>query len=187
MMVATIVFAIVAIVFVLLYNSLVRKRNQIDNASGMIAAYLKKRSDLIPNLVATVQQYAKHEEGVLVELTRLRSKVEEATGDVQAMANADSAVTKMLGQFSLVVENYPDLKANENFMDLQGEMSTLEDQLSAARRNYNAVVVSYNDSVKQIPTNIVAGIMNYDVKPVFKVSQEEAKNPDVASLFKNAA
>lgn len=187
MMVATIVFGVIAIVFVLIYNSLVRKRNQIDNASGMIAAYLKKRSDLIPNLVATVQQYTKHEDKVLTELTRLRSKVEEASGNVEEMANADSAVSGLLGQISVVVENYPDLKANENYMSLQAEMSTLEDQLSAARRNYNAVVVSYNDSVKQIPTNIVAGIMNYDVKPVFKVSQAEAQNPDVASLFKNAA
>jgi len=187
MWIAASVFAAIVAAYVLIYNTLVRKRNQIDNAAGTISTYLKKRSDLIPNLVATVKEYAKHEDKVLVELTRLRSQTEEASNNVEKMANADSAVTKLLGQVALVVENYPDLKANENYMSLQNEMSHLEDQLSAARRNYNAVVVTYNDSVKQIPTNIVAGVMGYSTKPVFRVSHAEAQNPDVASLFNKAA
>lgn len=187
MLTALLILAIVTTIYVLIYNSLIAKRNQIANASGSISTFLKKRADLIPNLVATVRQYTDHEEKVLTEITKLRSQTESATGNIKNMATADTQVSKMLGQIALVVENYPDLKANENYMSLQHEMTDIEDQLSAARRNYNAVVVRYNDAVGQIPTNIVARILNYTEEPVFEVSEEDARNPDVASLFKAAA
>lgn len=182
------ILGVVAVLIVVMHNSLVRKKNEVENAVGGVHAYLKKRSDLIPNLVATVKQYAQHETKLLTDLTAARTAVQNglqagAMGDLQA---ADSMTSQLLGKVVAVAENYPDLKANQNFLSLQASLNEVEGQLSAARRTYNAAVVGYNNAVESIPTSVLASAMGYRRKPVFQVTAEEAKNPDIAKLFGSA-
>ncbi|CAN5434599.1 LemA family protein [soil metagenome] len=176
----------VIVIFAFLYNSLISKKNEIENAVGGVHTFLKKRSDLIPSLVATVKQYAAHESKLLTDLTSARTAVHaglDKDGDMQA---GDSMMSQMLGRVVAVAENYPDLKASENFLSLQASLNEIEGQLSAARRTYNAAVVRYNNAVESLPTNILAGMMGYRRKTVFQVTEAEAVRPDIAKLFGNA-
>jgi len=179
---AIIVIVVLAAVFVL-YNSLVAKKNQVENAFASIAAILKKRYDLIPNLVATVKQYMQHEAGVLTEVTELRAKA--ISGDVSANETVDlnNRIGQALGGIMVAVENYPDLKASENFQQLQRSLNEVEEQLSAARRAFNSSVTDYNNAVEMFPTNIMARLMNYQRRKLFEVSEAERQAPDVKSLF----
>lgn len=165
-----------------MYNSLVSKKNEIENAVGGVHSFLKKRADLIPSLVATVKQYAAHETKLLTDLTAARTAVQAPPkdGDLQ---QSDTMVSQMLGRVIAVAEAYPDLKANQNFLSLQASLNEIEGQLSAARRTYNAAVVRYNTAVESLPTNIIASMLGYRRKSVFEVTAAEAKNPDVAKLF----
>ncbi len=173
----------VVVVVALLYNSLISKKNEIENAVGGVHTFLKKRSDLIPSLVATVKQYAAHESKLLTELTEARSAIHSGLGQDGEMQAGDSMMSQMLGRVVAVAENYPELKANENFLSLQASLNEIEGQLSAARRTYNAAVVRYNNAVESIPTNILAGLMGYRRKAVFQVTEAEAVRPDIAKLF----
>lgn len=171
------------IIFVGLYNSLIAKKNEIDNAVGGVHTFLKKRSDLIPSLVETVKRYAAHETKLLTELTEARSAVQASLGKDGEMQAGDTMLSQMLGRVVAVAENYPDLKANENFLSLQASLNEIEGQLSAARRTYNAAVIRYNNAVESIPTNVLASFMGYHCKSVFQVTAAEAEKPDVAKLF----
>lgn len=184
MSIAAVIVIGLGIVFTVMYNSLISKRNDVDNALGGISAYLQKRSDLIPSIVATVKQYASHEEDLLTEITKMRSQLADCDNSKQGQEQSDSLLNGILGKIAVVVENYPDLKANQNFLDLQRALNEVEEQLSAARRTYNANVVRYNNAVEMIPTNIVAGIIGYDTLDVFK--EKNAEVPDIKNLF-NAA
>ena len=182
MEIIVIVVALSVITPFLIYNRLVGKRNQVENAFGSIDVYLEKRFDLIPNLVGAVKTYMEHEASVLTEITEKRAQASSMSPE-EKMALADKAETALQG-IMVQVENYPDLKANQNFLQLQGSLNEIEEQLSAARRTYNASVTAYNNAVEMFPSSIIAGMMNFDRKDVLEVTENKRETPQVNELFK---
>jgi len=172
-----------AAVFTIMYNSLINKNNQVENAFGGMDAQLKKRYDLIPNLVKSVKTYMKHEAETLTEITKLRTKAMSGNISDDEKVSLDNAITSKLGGIMVAVENYPDLKASDNFNQLQRSLNEVEEQISASRRAYNATITSYNNSVEMFPTNLIAGMMNMQRKNVFEIPETERKNIDVGDLF----
>lgn len=169
-----------------LYNSLIGKRNNVDNAFGTIDAMLKKRFDLIPNLVETVKQYMNYEKDTLTKIVELRNSVQANPNmPAQERIGMENQLTSLLSQVRVAVENYPDLKANQNFIQLQATWTEIEEQISAARRTYNAAVTSYNNAVMMFPTNIFAGMMKYKTMEVLKIEEAERKNVSAKDLFTN--
>jgi len=181
LLIGIIIFLVLSVV--IMYNSLISKKNQVENVFGSMDAMLKKRYDLIPNLVSTVQTYMKHERGTLTEITELRAKALSGGLSSDERVDLDNKIMKSLGGIMVAVENYPDLKANQNFLQLQGSLNEVEEQISAARRAYNAAVTSYNNASEMFPTNMLASMMNYKRKQVFEISEAERKNVDVKDLF----
>ncbi|MBN2136457.1 MAG: LemA family protein [Sedimentisphaerales bacterium] len=173
-------FLLLAVIFV--YNGLIAKKNRVKNIFSTIDVLLKKRYDLIPNIVAAVRGYAKHEKALLERITEARAKAASGrlSNDEQVML--DGPVSKMLGSIMVAVENYPDLKANENFLHLQRTLTEVEEQLSAARRAYNAAVEDYNNAVEMFPTSIVASMMNYSRRAFFEIPDEQRRNVDTKVL-----
>lgn len=183
-MTALIIIAVIAIIIALLYNSLIGKKNQVDNIFGGIDAVLKKRYDLIPNLVSSVQQYMQHEKGILEKVTELRAQAIKPNIPDEKKIALDKEITGALGSIMVAVENYPELKANENVMHLQRTLTEIEAQISAARRAYNQAVTDYNNAIEMIPTNILANMMHYTRKQVFEISEAQRQNVNVKELFK---
>ena len=163
------------ILLVVLYNTLVSKKNQVSNVFASIDALLKKRYDLVPNLVATVQTYMKHEKSTLTEITELRARA--VSGKISNNENIalDNQIARALGGIMVAVENYPDLKSNQNFLQLQASLNEIEEQISAARRAYNAAVTSYNNAIEMFPTNILASMMGYKEKSFLKFPNRKDK------------
>jgi len=182
-MVPIIIIAVVILIPVILYNSLIGKKNQVTNVFASIDTLLKKRYDLIPNLISTVKTYMEHERGTLTEITELRAKATSGQLSDDDKVDLDNKISKALGGIMVAVENYPDLKANQNFMQLQGSLNEIEEQISAARRAYNASVTDYNNAIEMFPTNIMASAMNYKLKKVFEIVESERKNVNVKDLF----
>ena len=173
-----IIVAIIAllIIFVIsIYNSLVSLRNQVKNSWSQIDVELQRRFDLIPNLVETVKGYAKHEEAVLTKVTELRSSWANAQ-TVSDKANLENELSGALKSIMAVAENYPDLKANTNFINLQEELSNTENKLSISRKTYNNVTTTYNTKLEVFPNNIIASMFGFKQEDLFKVENEEAKN-----------
>ena len=168
---------------VMMYNTLVGKRNQIHNIFGTMDALLKKRWDLIPNLVSTVKGYANHERGLFEAVTEARSKAQKGQLNEDQQVGLENSFMQLLGVVQATVENYPDLKASDNFMHLQRTLNELEEQISAARRAYNASVTDYNNSVQMFPTNIIAGMFNFKEKTLFQIEAGERENPKVGKLL----
>jgi LemA protein len=179
-----VVLLIIVLVPILMYNSLVRKKNQVENAFAGIDTMLKKRYDLIPNLVSAVKQYMKHEAGTLTEITNLRAKATSGSLSSDETVDLNNRIGKALGGIMVAVENYPDLKASDNFQQLQRSLNEVEEQLSAARRSFNASVTDFNNAVEMFPTNIMAGMMGYKIRKLFEAVEIERQTPDVAELFK---
>ncbi len=152
-----------------MYNSLVKLRQQCRESWSSIDTELKRRYDLIPNLVETVKGYAKHESGVLQSVTAARSKAAASTGTPASQAADENVLIGAMRQLFGVVENYPDLKANQNFLKLQGELSNTEDRIQAARRFYNANVRDMNTKVESFPSNIIAGIFGFRKEEFFEI------------------
>lgn len=178
-----IVLIVVALILVLMYNSLVSKKNQVENIFGSVDTVLKKRYDLIPNLVATVSKYMQHEKSLLTEVTKLRAEANRSNISDEQKIALDAKVSSALGSIMIAVENYPDLKANENVIHLQHSLNEVEEQISAARRTYNQAVTDYNNAIEMVPTNFMASAMNYSRKEVFKIIESERKNVNVKELF----
>jgi LemA protein len=156
------------------YNKLVRQRNQVDAAWAQIDVQLKRRYDLIPNLVETVKGYAAHERGTLDAVVQARNTaVSVAEQGAATRAQAENALTQTLGRLFALAEAYPNLKANENFLSLQGELSGTEDKIAYSRQFYNSSVQTYNTSVQSIPTNIVAGIGSFRTRDLFQAAGDE--------------
>jgi LemA protein len=156
------------------YNRLVRQRNQVDAAWAQIDVQLKRRYDLIPNLVETVKGYAAHERGTLDAVIQARNSAVNATNQAPAArAEAENALTQTLGRLFALAEAYPNLKANQNFLGLQNELSGTEDRISYARQFYNSAVQTYNTSTQSIPTNIVAGIGGFRPRDLFQAMGDE--------------
>ncbi len=173
--VATVVLIIIIAVLVLLilsaigiYNALVRLRNQVDNAWSQIDVQLKRRHDLIPNLVETAKGYMHHERGTFEAITNARAAAMGAKGVADA-AKAEGALGQALSQFLLVVENYPDLKANQNFLALQEELASTENKISFSRQNYNDQAMFFNNKIQMFPSNIVAGMFSFGKRDYFEI------------------
>jgi LemA protein len=167
-----IIFLIVIVLLVLwvvgMYNGLVRLRNQVKNAWSQIDVQLKRRHDLIPNLVETAKGYMKHERETFEAITKARSQAIEARG-VAEQGKAESQLSSALGQFMVVVENYPDLKANQNFLALQEELTTTENKVGFSRQFYNDQVLQFNTRIESVPTNIIAGMFGFKQAEFFEI------------------
>lgn len=162
------------LIFVSIYNALVALRNQVKNAWSQIDVQLKRRHDLIPNLVETAKGYMKHERETLENVTNARSRAMGASGagDVGEISKAESALSGAVSKFMLVVENYPDLKANQNFLSLQEELTSTENRIAFARQGYNDQVLFLNNKIQMFPSNIVAGMFNFKEGKFFELESE---------------
>ena len=170
----------VLVVFFLLwlmlgFNGLVRRRNQVDNAWAQIDVQLKRRHDLIPNLVETVKGYAAHERGTFEAVTNARANAISAQGPAQ-QAQAENMLTGALKSLFAVAEAYPDLKANQNFLQLQEELTSTEDRIAYSRQFYNDSVLNYNNGIQTFPRNILAGTFNFEKREFFE-TEPEAQGP----------
>lgn len=172
--------AIVAIWAVAIYNSLVRYRNEINNSFAQIDVQLKRRTDLIPNLVETVKGYASHERETLEKVIQARNMAVNATNMEERMAG-ENMLTGALKSLFAVAEQYPDLKANQNFLALQEELTSTENKVAFARQFYNDRVLAYNNQRETFPSSIIAGMFNFEPKTYFEVvTPEEREAPKVA-------
>lgn len=177
-----IVGVIVALIVVVLgssYNSLVNSKEEVDSKLADIDVQLERRADLIPNLVNSVKGYMAHEEKIISEITDAREKLVNST-DVQDKAKANQELTDAINNLFVIVENYPDLKANTNFINLQDELAGTENRISTARRDYNEAVKNYNKKIKSFPKNIFAGMFGFEQQEYFEAKDEASKVPDVS-------
>ena len=172
-----IIFAII-VFFVGNYNSLVSLEEEVDGKYADIEVQLERRADLIPNLVNTVKGYMTHENEAIEKVTTARENLVNAKA-VQEKACANEELSSALNGLMVIVENYPDLKASTNFINLQDELAGTENRISTARRDYNNAVKSYNAKIKKIPTNIIASISGFDEKEYFEASEEKKEVPEV--------
>jgi LemA protein len=175
-----IVLIVIVVIVALLYNGLVTKRNQIDEALGQIEVQLKRRHDLIPNLVEAVKGYMGFEKSVLENVTQARANAVAAGAQGPAQqAQAENVLTGALRSLFAVVENYPDLKANQNVMQLQEELTTTENQISFSRQHYNATVLNYNNSIQTIPSVLIAGPLGFAKREFFDAEPAAEQVPTV--------
>lgn len=177
------IIVIVIIVLLLLYvagtyNSLVNLRNKVRDQWSQIDVVLKNRNDLIPNVVETVKGYAKHEKETLNAVIEARNKATSATTSEEEM-KAAGEVTQALGRLFALAESYPDLKANQNFMDLQANLKEIEEKIRFARQFYNDTVLSYQNKIEMFPSNIVANMFGFKKEAFFEATDEERKNVEV--------
>lgn len=187
MMFVWIILGIVLLAIILLwvtYNSLVRLKIKTDEALSDITVQMKRRLDLIPNLINTVKGYAKHEKETLENVTKARTAAMAVSkGDLSGQAKADNMLTSTLKSLFAVAENYPDLKANENFLQLQGELTDTEDKIQASRRFYNGNVRDFNTKLQVFPTNIIGNMLGFKPRDFFDVADNEkeavSKAPEV--------
>lgn len=188
MEVTYIIIGVVVFLFVIipifLYNGLIGKKNRVKNAYSTIDVMHKKRHDLIPNLVETVKQYMEHERGTLTEITELRSQIVNSNNlSDHERINLENQLSHKMSGLRVNFENYPDLKASQNFLQLQGSLNEIESQLSAARRAYNASVLEYNNGLEMFPSNVMANMMKLQPAEFFEVPEEVKETPNIKSLF----
>lgn len=177
-----VVLGLPLLILVVMYNMLVSRRNQVQNIFGTMDAMLKKRWDLVPNLVATVQGYAAHEKTLFEKVTRIRSQAMAGRMTPDQMVQYDNAVSQLMGVFRATMENYPQLKAGENFLHLQRTLNELEEQISAARRAFNAAVTDYNNAVDMFPTNIIASMFNFQRKALLEFGEQDRQTPQIGNM-----
>ena len=176
------IVVVLLIVFAVIYNRLVRLRNQVKNAWAQIDVQLKRRYDLIPNLVETVKGYMKHERETLEAVTKARNLAQQlSSSGAGARAKVEGELSSALARLLAVVERYPDLKANQNFLALQEELTSTENKISFSRQFYNDSVLRYNNQTQMFPSNVVAGVTGFKASEFFEVPQaEERKAPTVS-------
>jgi len=177
-----VVLFILFVAFIAIYNGLVRLRNRVKNAWSQIDVQLKRRHDLIPNLVETVKGYMKHERETLEAVTRARQVAIDASkaGDIAAQIRAENMLSQTLRSLFAVAENYPDLKANQNFLKLQEELTSTENRIAYARQHYNDSVMNYNNKCEMFPSNIVASMFGFKKAEFFEVEEAERQPPKVS-------
>ncbi len=177
---AIIIIIILAIILYIIkiYNDLVNAKNRVKNSYSQIDVQLKRRNDLIPNLVETVKGYASHEKEVFENVTQARSGLMNAS-NIKEVSQASNAVTQALGSLFAIAENYPELKANENFKELQLELKETEDKISYSRQFYNDAVLMFNNKCEQFPSNIIAGMFNFKEADFFEATTEEKQTPKI--------
>jgi LemA protein len=174
------VIVVIALFVIGIYNGLIGRRNRVDEALAQIEVQLKRRHDLIPNLVEAVKGYMGFEQKVLTAVTEARANaVAAGAKGVAAQAQAENALTGTLRSLFAVVENYPDLKANQNVLSLQEQLTTTENQISFSRQHYNATVLDYNNGIQTVPNNIFAGMFGFTRRDFFDAEPEAANVPNV--------
>ncbi len=178
------VLFLIVVVLIGIYNGLVRSRNRVKNAWSQIDVQLKRRHDLIPNIVETVKGYAKHERETLENVTKARQMAVDASkvDDVAARIRAENMLSQTLRSLFAVAENYPDLKANQNFMQLQEELTSTENKVAFARQHYNDSVMHYNNRIEMFPSNVVAGMFGFKRAEFFEVEEEAQREPPKVSF-----
>jgi len=162
------VLGLIAVWFIAIYNKLVRNKNLVDEGWSGIEVQLKRRANLIPNLLETVKGYMEHEKKVLAEVTELRTKSMNVKG-VSEKSSAETALARSLGNLFAVAEAYPDLKANQNFIDLQAQLAEVEEQIQLSRRYYNGAVRNLNIAIESFPSNFVASMFNFTKRDFFEI------------------
>lgn len=183
-MIAVIVLIVIVVVIVAvlagMYNGLVKRRNQVDNSWSQIEVQLKRRHDLIPNLVESVKDYMAYEQETLTAVTQARAAAIDASKQgPQAQAQAENALTGTLKSLFAVAENYPDLKANQNVMQLQEELTSTENKIAFARQFYNDSVLTYNNKTQVFPSNLIAGMFNFTTRQFFEAPEGDREVPTV--------
>jgi LemA protein len=175
------VVVVLALLVVSMYNRLVRRRNRCENAWAQVDVQLKKRHDLIPNLVEAVKGYAAHERGVFDEVTTARAAAQQAQGP-QAQGAAEGMLSAALGRLFAVAEAYPQLRATENFQQLQAQLTEVEGQIAVSRQVYNDTVLTYDNTLETVPTSIIAGIFNFRPREYFEVEDAAAREAPQVSF-----
>ena len=160
------------------YNELVSLKENVDTEYSNVSVSLERRADLIPNLVNTVKGYTAHEDNVISEITKARQNLLKAD-NIEEKSTANDELSSAIGRLMVIVENYPDLKASTNFINLQDELSGTENRIATARRDYNSTVKKYNTKIKKAPTNIIASIGGFDKADYFKISEAKKDVPNV--------
>jgi LemA protein len=179
-LIVLIVIVVVAVAVIGIYNGLIGRRNRVDEALSQIQVQLKRRHDLIPNLVEAVKGYMQFEQKVLTDVTNARAAAVSAGAQgVPAQAQAENQLTGALRSLFAVVENYPELKANQNVLSLQEQLTTTENQISFSRQHYNATVLDYNNGIQTFPNNIFAGMFGFAKRDFFEAEPEAAAVPKV--------
>jgi LemA protein len=180
-MIIIIVFSIFILWIVFTYNSFINLKNYVKKSFSGIDVQLKRRADLIPNLIETVKAYTKHESTILKEVTQARTKMMDAREhkDIKKMANCENQLQNALKSLFMVSENYPDLKANKNFLDLQNQLKNTEDQIAASRRIYNNNVTQYNIKTESFPSLIIARIFSFKEETLFETDNSDKKNINI--------
>ena len=174
------VLVVVGLLLIFAFNRLVRLRNETEAGWSNIDVQLKRRNDLIPNLVESVKGYAAHERGLFDEITQARAAVSGAGGPAQAAAASDQ-LSGAMGRLFAVAENYPQLRASENFQQLQAELTDTEDKIAAARRYYNSVVQTYNTAIQSFPALLYAGLLGFRQREFFAAEDDERVTPQVST------
>jgi LemA protein len=169
-----VIVLLLATFVVVLYNRLVRLRNRVENAWAQIEVQLRRRYDLIPNLVETVKGYASHERATFEEVTKARTAAQQAR-TVPEQAQAENFLTAAIGRLFAVAEDYPELRATENFQQLQAQLEDTEQKIAVSRQVYNDAVLTYDTALETVPTNIVGGMFNFEEKPYFEIEEPAAR------------
>ena len=173
-----IIVVLVVVFFITAYNGFVKLKNRVEEAFATMDVYMKKRFDLIPNLVETVKGYAAHEKETLTAVTEARTSIMNASTTEERL-QAEGALSGALKSLFAVSEAYPDLKASQNFLDLQQQLQKVEEDIANSRKYYNAVVREYNTKRESFPSNIVAKMFNFEKKPMFEINESERENVEV--------
>lgn len=173
-----IVVILIMVYFIATYNSFVKLNNEVEEAFSTMDVYLKKRWDLIPNIVETLKGYTKHEKSTLKEIVELRNSVYENMS-VNEKVDINNKLSQKINKLMAIAEAYPELKANENFKDLTQQLTKVEDEIANSRKYYNGTVRIYNNKVKMIPSNIVANILGYKEQKMFEASETERENVQI--------
>ena len=171
LIVIVVLILIIILYLVMAYNRLINLRNRVKEAFATMDVYLKKRYDLIPNLVETVKGYATHEKSTLEEVVKARNSAMNAATPADELAQ-QGALTQTLGRLFALAEQYPNLKANQNFLDLQAQLATVENDIASARKYYNGSVLQYNNKIQQVPSNIIANIFHFTCEKMYEVDDE---------------
>lgn len=181
---STVLLAIIAVIIVIslalggIYNSIVALEENVNSEFSNVSVMLERRADLIPNLVSTVKGYASHEQAAIDSVTKARENLLQAK-TIEEKGEANNELTSALNALMVIVENYPDLKANQNFIQLNDELAGTENRIATARRDYNDAVKTYNSKVKKFPTNLIAGMFGFSEKDYFEVEPSKTEVPKV--------
>jgi LemA protein len=178
-----VLIGVIFLILIFLYNNLISSRNAVEQALGGMDAMLKKRYDLIPNLVETVKVYMKFERDTLTQISELRTKAMSGTLSSDDKVAVENQLSGMMKGVMVAVENYPDLKSSEQFSLLQRSWNETEEQISASRRAYNSAVTQYNNTIEKFPSNLLASAFNHKRKQVFEIPEAERQNVSAKTMF----